>query len=155
MKTRVAALLAAISIVIGLAGCTVTGRRTGAQKFLNKDIVAIADCAREILETGEVPKDVHFDGVEKIYTMPDTGWVAFVTGSRDLRGEFVQVGFYYSPDDEPMGFLGQDMELTQDPVKTDTYTGGENMDDGMESSYLTEHMQVGWYYYEWSQKPIK
>ena len=21
--------------------------------------------------------------------------------------------------------------------------------------YLTEHMQVGWYYYEWSQKPIK
>ena len=150
MKRKGAALLAAV-ILLGLAltGCTQAGRRTAAMKFLNKDIVAIANCARETLETREVPEGAAFDGVEDIHYhwMPDHPWVAFVTGSRDEPGNEVEVGFYYSPDNEPIGWYGciPREELVPDALTGEKYTWKAK---GYDASYYTEYMQVGWYYYE-------
>ena len=142
-----AALLAAV-ILLGLAltGCTQAGRRSAAMKFLNKDIVAIANCARETLAAGKVPEGAAFDGVESIrYVSP--GWVAFITGSRDEPGNKVEVGFYYSPDNLPIGWEGDipREELAPDALTGEKYTWKAK---GYDASYYTEYMQVGWYYYE-------
>ncbi len=145
-----AALLAAV-ILLGLAltGCTQAGRRSAAMKFLNKDIVAIANCARQVLETGEVPEGTVFDGVERIEYRDgsESPWVGFVTGSRDEPGNEVEVGFYYSPDNQPIGWQGA---IPREELAPDALTGEKYTWKAKETnaSYYTEYMQVGWYYYE-------
>lgn len=146
MKRKPAALLAALWLALCLAGCTQAGRRTAAQKFLNKDLVAIADVAREALETGTAPTGVLFDGVERVDCVPleEGAWVAFITGSREDPDELTEVGFYYAPDDQPMGWRGCGLELFPDGLTGEKYTWASDI--GVE--YYTEFMQTGWYYYE-------
>lgn len=141
MKRAVSLLLALLLLCLCAAGCTPKGRAHSASRIINKDITDITALAEKILETGEVPEDALYTGVEDVvYTAPD--WVGFVTGSLKESDQTAYCGFYFSRDDRPMGYQGQEMELT---AKSSGWTYQEP--DGS-SEYYTERIQFSWYYYE-------
>lgn len=140
MKRAVSLVLALLLLCFCAVGCTPTGRAHSASRIINKDLTDITALAEKILETGEVPEDTLYAGVEEvIYIAPD--WVGFVTGSLEESDETAYCGFYYTRSDQPMGYQGQKMDLT---AKGSGWTFQEP--DGGE--YYTERIQFGWYYYE-------
>lgn len=150
MKRVISLLAAGLVFVLALSGCSQAGRRTAAMKFLNADISGFYQTARQVAESGQVPQGVLFDGVERVAYHPGSGqpWVAFITGSNDEPGpDYIEVGFYYTADDQPMGW--QDFiprpALVQDGFDTSKYTWSG---PGGDITYYTEFMQTNWYYYE-------
>lgn len=139
---RIKGLLAAVLLLCFCgAGCTPMGRAHSAARIINQDLQGITSLAEKILETGSVPEDAYYAGVERIgYVAPD--WVEFRTGSRGLVPSAAYCGFYYSPEDQPMGYQGADMELTEDG------SGWAWEEAGGDNSYYTERIQFGWFYYE-------
>ncbi len=151
MKRLTACVLALLALCFALTGCSERGRKNAASRIINQNIVEITRTANEVLETGEVPEGADFSGVERIsYAAPD--WVGFQTGGREQSGDDAgeaYCGFYYSPDDEPLGFQGEDMDLVPD-TGTDgvwTWQGEDNSGSGG-GSYYTARIQQCWFYYE-------
>lgn len=141
MKRAIALVLAVLLLCFCAAGCTPTGRAHSAARIINKNITDITALAEKILETGKVPEDAFIMGVEDItYCAPD--WVNFRTGARGMGSETAYCGFYYSPEDKPIGFQGTDMELTAEG------SGWAWQESDGDNEYYTERIQFGWYYYE-------
>lgn len=139
---RVISLLCAMLIVLGCAGCSMRGRANNVIRFIQQDQQGMEACAQQILETGSTADAPLFDGVEHIeYIAP--GWVAFVTGSREENGVTIACGFYYAPEDTPLGYQGEEMELA---AFSDGYQ--HLYEDGME--YYTERVLPNWYFYEYN-----
>lgn len=143
---RLAVFLLAAAVCLCAAGCSPRGRKNSATKIINSDLPAITAVAEKVLETGEIPEDASFPGVESIeYSAP--GWVGFLTGSRDDGSSSACCGFYYAPSDQPMGYQGADMALTADGSGF-SWQEKEGAQEEEGSHYYTERCQYGWFYFE-------
>lgn len=140
---RFLTFLCTVILLCTLAGCSMHGRTNNVIRFLQEDPEGLQSFATTTLETGEVDENIHFNGVEGYdFVAPD--WIAFLTGSRTEKGITYQVGFYYSPQDTPLGYRGEEMELT-------AFDDGYQYlyENGME--YYTERVQENWYFFEYNK----
>lgn len=146
MKRKLSLLLAAVLVCLSASGCSAAGRLNGASRIVNEDLEGITALAERILQEEKVPEDASLAGVEKIeYRAP--GWVGFTTGSRGEGNSAAVCGFYYSRDDQPLGYQGEEMELSASGAGWAWQGGAESGGDG-ENRYYTERFQFYWYYYE-------
>ncbi len=143
---RFLSLVLALALCLCAAGCSPRGRKNSATRIINSDLNAVTDLADGVLSTGKVPEDAFIKGVESIdYAAPD--WVAFITGSREEDGGSAVCGFYYSPEDKPMGYRGEDMELAADGSGY-SWQGSQGGLEAEKDSYYTERCQAKWFYFE-------
>lgn len=139
---RIIALLCAVLVVLGCAGCSKQGRTNNVKKFIQNDQERLTAYAEKVLSTEEVDGTEFFDGVEGIeYVSP--GWVAFITGSRMEGDVEIACGFYYSPEDKALPYQADELELSE------FANGYQHLyDNGME--YFTERVLPNWYFYEYN-----
>lgn len=139
---RVIALLCAVLVVLGCAGCSKRGRTNNVKKFIQNDQARLTAFAEDFLANGESNANDLFDGVEG-YEYISPNWMAFLTGSREEDGFLITCGFYYSPDDTVIGYQGEELELAE-------FGDGYQYlyDNGME--YYTERVMENWYFFEYN-----
>lgn len=145
-RKRFAALCCAAALLLCLfAGCSVRGRRVNAQKLLDSDFMNFHNFAAQTLYTGTLDESVYFPGVEG-YDFVPPDWLGFQTGIReDEENLGICCGFYYSPDDAPLGYKGEAMELSP-------FGDGYRflMPDGR-MEYYTERIKPNWFFYEYNE----
>lgn len=140
MKRGFSTVLAVLLLCVCCTGCTAGDRARFSAKIINGNLNDITSLAETVLKTGEVPEDAFFEGVETIsYTAPN--WVDFCTGARDGSPDPAYCGFYYTPEDRPMGYQGKDMELT-------AKNSGWGWQDPNGGEYYTQRIRSRWFYYE-------
>ena len=144
LKRFIAFCCAAVVLLCAASGCSIRGRRVNAGKLLESDFENIRNFARATLASGEVDESVFFPGVEG-YDLVMPNWLGFQTGIReDEENPGICCGFYYSPSDVPLGYRGEEMELS-------AFGDGYRylMPDG-KMEYYTERIRPSWFFYEYN-----
>ena len=104
----------------------------------NKD--TLTGIATEIMNEKNVD-GYHLHGVKQIYCWNDT-MVDFLCRSSGFASSTSYSGFYYSPDDVPLGFQGESMNF-EEAEHGWKYTESEG-----DNWYYTEKICDNWYAYE-------
>lgn len=140
-RTKIIILLIFIAAVALTPVILQNSIKPSIKRTVNSHTDTLAALADDIAENGSVG-DCSFKGAEQISYWPETGMVEFVYYSFGLGSSMSYYGFYYSPQDMPLGFQGTWAEFTTDG---EGWRWEEENGDNWE---YTERISDGWFFFE-------
>ena len=136
MAAGIAVLLAVVVAVSSLSG-----GEGNTKRFVKNNAAELTQYVETMLQTTSDGEQDMYDGYE-VTCWPSTSMVEFIASGKGLTPSAVYEGFYYSPQDIPLGFQGTQAEFTADG---DGWTWEEPGGDNWE---YTEKIQDQWYWFE-------
>ncbi|MDO4286322.1 MAG: hypothetical protein Q4C40_01195 [Eubacteriales bacterium] len=129
-----------ILLVIAVASF-VSGKSASIRRFVNSNSVELTQYAQNMIKTGSNGECETYGDYEVTY-WADTGMVEFVLRKHGMGSASVYEGFYYSPNDTPLGFQGNQVDFT---ISDSGWTWEESNGDNWE---YTEKILEHWYWFE-------
>ena len=111
------------------------------RRFVKNNSVELTQYAENIIQTGSNRENETYGDYEVTY-WADTGMVEFVARKAGIGSSSVYEGFYYSLNDTPLGFQGNQVDFT---VSDSGWTWKESKGDNWE---YTEKIQEHWFWFE-------
>lgn len=105
---------------------------------------ALRQSAEEELKSGGAAQDISLPGIKEVmYLTHDNGSpiVMYETGYSGFASQTSYYGFYYSPENRPLGFCGEELSLPEEVIAFQYEMEGDNW-------YGTEKITDNWFYYE-------
>lgn len=129
-----------ILLVIAVA-FFVSGKSASIRRFVKSNSVELTQYAQNMIKTGSNGECETYGDYEVTY-WADTDMVEFILRKHGMGSASVYEGFYYSPDDTPLGFQGNQVDFT---TSDSGWTWEESNGDNCE---YTEKILEHWYWFE-------
>lgn len=129
-----------ILLVIAVASF-VSGKSASIRRFVKSNSVELTQYAQNMIKTGSNGECETYGDYEVTY-WADTDMVEFILRKHGMGSASVYEGFYYSPDDTPLGFQGNQVDFT---TSDSGWTWEESNGDNCE---YTEKILEHWYWFE-------
>lgn len=129
-----------ILLVIAVASF-VSGKSASIRRFVKSNSVELTQYAQNMIKTGSNGECETYGDYEVTY-WADTDMVEFVLRKHGMGSASVYEGFYYSPNDTPLGFQGNQVDfITSDSGWTWEESNGDNWE-------YTEKILEHWYWFK-------
>lgn len=129
-------LLALVAVLVARS----SGSKSAAMSYVQENMSELETYVQGIDADEGVYYDT-YDGWDVTYYQ-NTGVVEFLASARGLGSASQYSGFYYSPQNVPVGFQGAELEL----VAGDS--GWQWSESGGDNHYYTERIADNWYWFE-------
>ena len=112
-----------------------------------KQIFSIVQNNQEVLQecvdTNDYDKAEKIDGIEEVKYYQSGPYTVFFCYAEGIAGSTADYGFYYSPDDTPLGIVYAEKEDLEPDEEGFSYYEPDS-----DNWYYTERITKNWYYYE-------
>ena len=109
--------------------------------YVQKNNMELSQFTEDIISSDGRNDGLTYNGWNVSY-WEETGIVEFLVKARGLGSQTSYEGFYFSPDDKPMGFQGAEIEFKEDNA------GWRWEESGGDNWNYTERIMENWYWYE-------
>ena len=113
------------------------------KKQITKIVQDNQEVLQECVDTNDYERAKKIDGIEKVNYYQSCPYTDFYCYGEGIASSGAEYGFYYSPDDTPLGLLYASEENLEKDEGGFSYYAPESDD-----WYYTERIRKNWYYYE-------
>lgn len=138
---RVTGIIIIFSLLIIVVTFFAIRKPVSIQNFVKDHSDKLTQYAESMIQTGSNGKRETYGDYEMTY-WATTNMVEFVARKNGIGSSTVYEGFYYSPDDKPLGFQGNQVQFTE---SDSGWIWKESNGDNWE---YTEKIQEHWYWFE-------
>ena len=138
---RVTGIIIIFSLLIIVVTFFVIRKPVSIQNFVKDHSDELTQYAESMIQNGSNGKSETYGDYEMTY-WATTNMVEFVARKNGIGSSTVYKGFYYSPDDKPLGFQGNQVQFTESD------SGGTWKESDGDNWEYTEKIQDHWYWFE-------
>lgn len=138
---RAKAIIALLAVFVLVIVLFQFNHKSAIIRFVENHSDELMRYAEDMIQTGSNGESEIYGDYEMTY-WADTGMVEFVARKTGIGASSVYEGFYYSLNDMPLGFQGNQVDFT---VSDSGWTWKESIGDNWE---YTEKIQNHWYWFE-------